>query len=56
VVYDRGDPPLPTPQPTIKGIDTGVNTAEDAGGHIPTNILVGGDVNRNIPPITYFRI
>ena len=27
-------------------------------GHIPTNILVGGDVNGNIPTniITYFRI
>jgi len=39
-------------------LTTGVNAAGDAGDTSPPNILVGGDVNRNIPPniITYFRI
>ena len=38
-------------------LTTGVNAAGDAGDTSP-NILVGGDVNGNIPPniITYFRI
>jgi len=37
--------------------NTGVNPAGDAWDTSP-NILVGGDVNGNIPPniITYFRI